>query len=120
MLKMEIIPLHWKHILPNWTKKIKMAQVILTTSFKKKASYFLKLHPSMKEKYKKTLLLLQANPSHPYLRLHKLKGILFVTLKGWGKTKGIFIKVQFWDTPVFTSVIILTVKKKWHNYLLVA
>jgi hypothetical protein len=19
--------------------------------------------------------------------------------KGWGKTKGIFIKVQFWDTP---------------------
>ncbi len=37
---------------------------------------FLKSHPSLKNKYKKTLLLLQANPSHPSLRLHKLKGNL--------------------------------------------
>jgi len=53
-----------------------MAKVILTTSFKKKAMAFLKLHPSLKAKYKKTLLLLQENPFHPSLRLLKLKGIL--------------------------------------------
>jgi addiction module RelE/StbE family toxin len=53
-----------------------MAQVILTTTFKKKADNFLKLHPSLKPKYKKTILLLQADPSHPSLRLHKLKGNL--------------------------------------------
>ena len=53
-----------------------MAEIILTASFKKKAMGFLKSHPSLKNKYKKTLLLLQANPSHPSLRLHKLKGNL--------------------------------------------
>jgi hypothetical protein len=26
--------------------------------------------------------------------------IPFVSLQGWGKTKAIFIKVQFWDTPI--------------------
>jgi len=26
--------------------------------------------------------------------------ISFVSLKGWGKTKEIFAKVQFWDTPI--------------------
>jgi hypothetical protein len=25
--------------------------------------------------------------------------IPFVGLQGWGKTKAIFMKVQFWDTP---------------------
>jgi toxin HigB-1 len=53
-----------------------MAKVILTKTFKKKAEYFLSLHPTLKPKYKKTLLLLEANPSHPSLRLHKLKGNL--------------------------------------------
>ena len=53
-----------------------MAEIILTASFKKKAMGFLKSHLSLKNKYKKTLLLLQANPSHPSLRLHKLKGNL--------------------------------------------
>jgi mRNA-degrading endonuclease YafQ of YafQ-DinJ toxin-antitoxin module len=53
-----------------------MAEVILTTRFKRKADNFLKIHPTLKPKYKKTLLLLQANPFHPSLRLHKLKGNL--------------------------------------------
>ncbi len=53
-----------------------MALMILTASFKKKATNFLKLHLSLKAKYKKTLLLLQADPWHPSLRLHKLKGNL--------------------------------------------
>ena len=35
---------------------------------------------------------------YPIFSFNRYK-ILFVTLKGWGKTKGIFIKVQFWDTP---------------------
>jgi len=54
-----------------------MATIILTKSFKRKADIFLKLHPTLKPKYKKTLLLLEANPYHPSLRLHKLKGDLF-------------------------------------------
>ncbi|MBC7885644.1 MAG: type II toxin-antitoxin system mRNA interferase toxin, RelE/StbE family [Saprospiraceae bacterium] len=53
-----------------------MAEVVLTESFKKKAKSFLKSHPTLIGKYKKTLLLLQSNPSHPSLRLHKIKGNL--------------------------------------------
>ncbi len=37
---------------------------------------FLRRHPELRERYAKTLLLLEQDPSHPALRLHPLKGRL--------------------------------------------
>ena len=36
----------------------------------------MKLHPALRTNYLKTLLLLEANPHHPSLRLHALHGKL--------------------------------------------
>lgn len=51
-------------------------RIIYTESFEKRALRFLKKHSEMQERYFKTLSLLEANPFHPSLRLHKLKGEL--------------------------------------------
>jgi len=51
-------------------------KLIYTDSYKKRALKFSKYHPELKEQYRKSLLLLEANPTHPSLRLHKLKGRL--------------------------------------------
>jgi len=53
-----------------------MPKLIFTESYERRATKFLKRHPDLKEQYSKTLKLLALNPSHPSLRLHKLKGIL--------------------------------------------
>ena len=53
-----------------------MYKLILTDTYIKKEKTFLKKHSNLKEKYKKTLLFLRANPHHPSLRLHKLQGAL--------------------------------------------
>jgi len=42
----------------------------------KKLKKFLKKHPDLLPKYEKTIILLEHNPFHPSLRLHKLKGDL--------------------------------------------
>ncbi len=51
-----------------------MYEIILTKVFKKKATKLVQANPSLFKKYHKTLNLLQSNPYHPSLRLHKLKG----------------------------------------------
>ena len=51
-------------------------KLIYTDSYKKRVLKFSKYHPELKEQYRKALLLLEANPMHPSLRLHKLKGKL--------------------------------------------
>lgn len=51
-------------------------RVHLTESFERRAARFLKRHPDLADKYRKTLLLLAQNPFHPSLRLHKLEGRL--------------------------------------------
>jgi len=53
-----------------------MAELVFTESYEKKARKFLKKHIDLVEQYKKTLQLLETNPYHPSLRLHKLKGNL--------------------------------------------
>jgi mRNA-degrading endonuclease YafQ of YafQ-DinJ toxin-antitoxin module len=53
-----------------------MYEIKLTDSYKKRALKFLKKHLYLKEKYIKTLTILENNPFHPSLRLHKLKGNL--------------------------------------------
>ena len=53
-----------------------MAEIEYTESYNKRASKFIKKHPDLLSQYTKTLELLEMNPYHPSLRLHKLKGKL--------------------------------------------
>jgi len=53
-----------------------MFKIILSESYKKEEKKFLKKHPDLKEKYKKTLKTLMVDPFYPSLRLHKLQGDL--------------------------------------------
>ena len=53
-----------------------MPKLIFTDSYNKKAKKFLKKHKDLKNQYQKTLELLEINPTHPSLRLHKLGGRL--------------------------------------------
>lgn len=50
--------------------------LVFTDQYNRRAARFLKRHPQLRETYRKTLLLLQANPHHPSLRLHALSGKL--------------------------------------------
>lgn len=50
--------------------------LVFTDQYNRRAARFLKRHPQLREQYRKTLLLLQANPHHPSLRLHALGGRL--------------------------------------------
>ena len=49
-------------------------RLIFTESYLKIAVRFLRSHPEVKRQYGKTLALLEANPHHPSLRLHALRG----------------------------------------------
>ena len=53
-----------------------MAKILFTESYNRRAKKFFKKHPDLIPKYSKTLKLLEANPFHPSLRLHKLHGRL--------------------------------------------
>jgi mRNA-degrading endonuclease YafQ of YafQ-DinJ toxin-antitoxin module len=51
-------------------------QLVFTEQYNRRAARFIKRHPEMLGQYAKTLKLLEANPHHPSLRLHALKGRL--------------------------------------------
>ena len=51
-------------------------QLVFTEQYNRRAARFLRLHPNARGQYIKTLSLLEANPHHPSLRLHALKGKL--------------------------------------------
>jgi mRNA-degrading endonuclease YafQ of YafQ-DinJ toxin-antitoxin module len=50
--------------------------LIYTDSYIKRATKFVKKHPELISQYEKTLKILEINPEHPALRLHRLKGKL--------------------------------------------
>lgn len=50
--------------------------LVFTQQYEKRARRFLKRHPELKRQYVKTLQLLEADPFHPSLRLHRLAGRL--------------------------------------------
>jgi len=50
--------------------------LIFTESYTRRAKRFFRAHPELFGVYEKTLHLLELNPSHPSLRLHKLGGNL--------------------------------------------
>lgn len=51
-------------------------ELVFTASYEKRARKFLRRHPDAKRQYEKTLLLLELDPFHPSLRLHRLRGRL--------------------------------------------
>ena len=51
-------------------------EIEYTQKYEKKLFKFLKKHRSIVERYKKTILLMEVDPYHPSLRLHKLQGKL--------------------------------------------
>ena len=51
-------------------------KIIEPDSYKKRAVKFFKRHPDLLERYEKTIKLMELDPFHPSLRLHKLKGLL--------------------------------------------
>jgi mRNA-degrading endonuclease YafQ of YafQ-DinJ toxin-antitoxin module len=53
-----------------------VAELIYTDNYIKRAEKFIKKHPEILKQYEKTLKLLEVNPFHPSLRMHKLQGKL--------------------------------------------
>ena len=51
-------------------------EIEYTQKYEKKLFKFLKKHRTVVERYKKTIQLMELNPFHPSLRLHKLQGKL--------------------------------------------
>ena len=51
-------------------------KLIFTESYTRRAIRFIRKHPEVRQQYEKTMQLLELNPLHPSLRLHKLKGRL--------------------------------------------
>ena len=51
-----------------------MYKLIFTETYLRREKKILKQHPELIERYKKVLRLLELNPYHPSLRLHKLSG----------------------------------------------
>jgi mRNA-degrading endonuclease YafQ of YafQ-DinJ toxin-antitoxin module len=51
-------------------------RLVYTKSYLKRAAKFARRHPELLPQYEKTLKLLELNPFHPSLRLHRLSGSL--------------------------------------------
>jgi mRNA-degrading endonuclease YafQ of YafQ-DinJ toxin-antitoxin module len=51
-------------------------ELVFTEQYSRRAARWLKRHPELRQRYLKTLQLLEANPFHPSLRLHALRGKL--------------------------------------------
>lgn len=51
-------------------------RLVFTESYSRRAIRFIRKHPEVRRQYEKTLQLLELNPFHPSLRLHRLKGRL--------------------------------------------
>lgn len=48
--------------------------LVFTEQYNRRAARFLKHHRNLRQQYLKTLQVLEANPAHPSLRLHPLRG----------------------------------------------
>ena len=51
-------------------------QLVFADTYLHRAERFLRRHPDLAERYFKTIELLEADPHHPSLRLHALRGKL--------------------------------------------
>lgn len=55
---------------------MKTYKIWYSAAYIKRAKRFNKRHPELRKQYEKTLQILEVNPAHPSLRLHRLKGNL--------------------------------------------
>ena len=51
-------------------------RILYTRSYNRRAEQFIRRHPDLISQYEKTLQLMEVNPFHPSLRLHRLRGRL--------------------------------------------
>lgn len=51
-------------------------RIVITDDYRQRATHFLQRHPDLATRYFRTIELLEANPHHPSLRLHALRGRL--------------------------------------------
>jgi len=51
-------------------------RIVYTPGYNRRVARFIKRHPGLLPQYEKTLKLLEIDPFHPSLRLHRLKGPL--------------------------------------------
>jgi mRNA-degrading endonuclease YafQ of YafQ-DinJ toxin-antitoxin module len=51
-------------------------RIVYTPGYNRRAARFIKRHPDLLPQYEKALRLLEIDPFHPSLRLHRLKGTL--------------------------------------------
>ncbi len=49
-------------------------EILVTDTYKKRLKKFFKKHPDMFDRYAKAISIMEIDPYHPSLRLHKLKG----------------------------------------------
>lgn len=57
-----------------------MYKIIFTDSYEERVKKFLKKHPDLRNQYQKTLQLMELNPQHPSLRLHKISELYSVSI----------------------------------------
>ena len=69
-------------------------KILYTQSYNRKAARFIRRHPDLVTQYEKTLKLMEANPFHPSLRLHRLTGPL-------GELHSVSINLSYRITLVF-------------------
>jgi mRNA-degrading endonuclease YafQ of YafQ-DinJ toxin-antitoxin module len=60
--------------MPQLTPGMAGFALVFTEQYTRRAAQFFKRHPDLRQHYLKTLQLLEANPTHPSLRLHALRG----------------------------------------------
>ena len=65
-----------RNLLRPTYNELPVPKIIYTQSYIRRAQKFAKRHPDLLSQYEKTVRLLEANPSHPSLRLRKLTGKL--------------------------------------------
>ena len=51
-------------------------KLLISDEYKKKLKKFFKKHPNMLDRYSKCVFILEQDPYHPSLRIHKLRGRL--------------------------------------------
>ena len=57
-----------------------MYKIVFTDSYEERAKKFLKKNLYLKNQYEKTLKLMELNPHHPSLRLHKFSELFSVSI----------------------------------------
>ncbi|MCK4763037.1 MAG: plasmid stabilization protein [Candidatus Aminicenantes bacterium] len=89
-------------------------KIIYTESYNKRAAKFIRKHPELIKQYEKTLKLLELNPFHPTLHLHKLSGKL-------NEIHAVYINISYRITMefIFSEKTVIPVNVGTHDEIYV-